>query len=81
MDKRNVTITLDEDVADWVRVEAAKHRMSVSRFLGEQLREQMETSPGRSAAKRRLFSRPPAPLKDSNPMPRREDIHDRPVFR
>lgn len=36
---RNVTITLDEEVARWVRIEAAKRETSVSRLVGEMLRE------------------------------------------
>lgn len=32
---RNVTISLDEEVARWVRVAAAEHDLSVSRYVGE----------------------------------------------
>jgi hypothetical protein len=32
---KNVTILLDEPVADWARIEAAKRRTSVSRMVGE----------------------------------------------
>ena len=38
---RNVTITLDDAVADWSRVWAAKHQTSVSRMLGELPAEKM----------------------------------------
>jgi hypothetical protein len=38
---KNVTIVLEERVADWARIEAAKRRMSVSRMVGEMLAEKM----------------------------------------
>ena len=38
---RNVTIVLEEKVADWARVEAAKRRTSLSRMVGEMLAEMM----------------------------------------
>ena len=38
---KNVTITMDDAVAEWVRVEAAKRGSSVSRLLGEWLAEKM----------------------------------------
>jgi hypothetical protein len=39
---RNVTVTLEEEVAQWARIEAAKRDTSVSRLLGELLKERME---------------------------------------
>lgn len=38
---RNVTVTLEEDVARWARIEAARRDTSVSRLLGELLKEKM----------------------------------------
>jgi hypothetical protein len=38
---RNVTVTLEEDVAHWARIEAARRDTSVSRLLGELLKERM----------------------------------------
>ncbi|MBH9551350.1 CopG family transcriptional regulator [Inhella gelatinilytica] len=38
---RNVTVTMEDAVADWVRVEAARRNTSVSRWLGELLAEKM----------------------------------------
>ena len=40
---RNVTVTLEEDVAQWARIEAARRDTSVSRLLGELLKERMGT--------------------------------------
>ena len=38
---KNVTITMEDAVADWVRIEAAKRNSSVSRMLGEMVSEKM----------------------------------------
>ena len=38
---KNVTVTMDDTVAEWVRVEAAKRGSSVSRLLGEWMAEKM----------------------------------------
>jgi hypothetical protein len=38
---RNVTVTLEEDVAQWARIEAARRDTSVSRLLGALLKERM----------------------------------------
>ena len=38
---KNVTITLDEDVVYWARVRAAQDNTSVSRLVGELLRQKM----------------------------------------
>jgi hypothetical protein len=43
---RNVTVTLEEDVAQWARIEAARRDTSVSRLLGELLKERMSTQGG-----------------------------------
>jgi hypothetical protein len=46
---RNVTVTLEEDVAQWARIEAARRDTSVSRLLGALLKERMSVN-GSSAA-------------------------------
>jgi hypothetical protein len=38
---KNVTITMEDAVADWVRVLAAQRNISVSRFVGDMLGEEM----------------------------------------
>ena len=38
---RNITVTLEEDVAQWARIEAARKDTSVSRLLGTLLKKQM----------------------------------------
>ena len=46
---RNVTVTLEEDVALWARIEAARRDTSVSRLLGELLKERMSAQNGSAA--------------------------------
>jgi hypothetical protein len=38
---KNVTVTMDDRVADWARIEAARRNTSVSRLVGEMLAEKM----------------------------------------
>jgi hypothetical protein len=38
---RNITVTLEESVAEWARIEAARRDTSVSRLLGTMLKEHM----------------------------------------
>jgi hypothetical protein len=47
---RNVTVTLEEDVAQWARIEAARRDTSVSRLLGELLKERMGKHAGQGTA-------------------------------
>jgi hypothetical protein len=54
---RNVTVTLEEDVAQWARVEAARQDTSVSRLLGALLKQRMSAQNGSAAdAAERLAS-------------------------
>lgn len=38
---KNVTITMEDSVAEWARLEAARRNTSVSRLVGELLAEKM----------------------------------------
>jgi len=59
---KNVTVTLDEEVAHWARVQAAQRNTSVSRLLGELLRELMAQEQGYQRAMRDYLSRKPRVL-------------------
>jgi plasmid stability protein len=75
---RNVTITLDEDVARWARMRAAERETSVSRLVGEMLRDKMITEEGYRAAREQFFSiRPRRMRKPGRPLPTRDELHDR----
>jgi len=75
---KNVTITLEEDVARWARVWAAEHDTSVSRILGETLKEKMQNERSYGRAQTRYFSRAAQPLKQSaQKYPAREELYER----
>ena len=38
---KNVTVTMEDSVAEWARMEAARRNTSVSRLIGELLAEKM----------------------------------------
>ena len=73
---RNVTVTLEEDVARWARIEAARRDTSVSRLLGELLKERMTAQDGYERAKRRALGRKPF-LQSKGRYLTREEAHDR----
>jgi plasmid stability protein len=79
---RNVTITLDEDVARWARIRAAEEDTSLSRLVGELLREKMLAEESYQAEMKQYLSQPPRPLKKAKTRyPRREELYDRPGLR
>ena len=73
---RNVTLTLEETVARWARVEAARRDLSVSRFLASILEERMKESDQYESAMLRALARKPF-LKSDGQYPSREEVHDR----
>ena len=77
MKLRNVTITLEEDVARWARIRAAKENTSVSRLLGEVLKQLMQREDGYKTAMKDYLSGVSVPLKESGKYPRREELYDR----
>lgn len=73
---KNVTITLEEEVARWARIRAAELDTSVSRLVGQMLKEQMVADKGYDTARRRYLSRKAAAI-STGAYPRRDDLHDR----
>jgi len=79
---KNITLTLDEQVAAWARVQAAEQNMSLSRYLGEVLRDKMRHSREYEKAMREALAEKPLDLKGPwEPYPTREELYDRPVLR
>ncbi|MCX5495193.1 hypothetical protein OSH11_10790 [Kaistia dalseonensis] len=80
---KNVTITLDETVAQWARVEAAKAGMSLSRWIGMRLSRERDGALSAASADDWLDT-PLWPSADL-PLPKRaelyESFYDRPGFR
>ena len=73
---RNITITLEEELARWARVEAARSDTSVSRYLANILKERMKQNDEYNAAKRRALARKPF-LKSNGRYLTREEANDR----
>lgn len=78
---RNVTITLEEEVAKWARIWAARHETSVSRVVGDLLKKLMLEEEGYEAAKKKFLARQPLPLKKEGRYPSREELYDRSLLR
>jgi hypothetical protein len=73
---KNVTVSLDTDVARWARLEAARRDTSVSRLLGELLKQRMLEEDGYETAMRRSLARKPF-LKSDGRYLTREEVHER----
>jgi len=81
---KNITITLDDETAEWARVQAAQHGVSLSRFVGEVIRKQVPQAREYEQAMNRWLARREfdKPLTvPGEKLPTREEIYDRPVFR
>ena len=79
---KNVTITLDRETAAWTRVHAARRNLSVSRFVGEVLREHMREAREYDVAMKRYLTK--GAFKLTGPpqaYPKREELYDRPLLR
>jgi hypothetical protein len=51
---KNVTISMDEETLRWVRVEAAKAGLSVSRWIGREIEKLFELGVEKAAARERI---------------------------
>jgi hypothetical protein len=76
---KNITITLDAQAAAWARVQAAEHNMSLSRYVGEMLREKMRHSREYEQAMRAALAEKPLQLE--GPYLKRDELYDRSRFR
>jgi hypothetical protein len=74
---KNVTITVEEPVLEWVRVEAAKRNSSVSRLVGEMLAEKMRREDAYERAYQAWLNDDRTWRSDGKPYPKREELYDR----
>ncbi|MFZ0243463.1 MAG: DUF6364 family protein [Desulfobacterales bacterium] len=75
---KNVTITMDEEVARWARIMAADQNTSVSRLVGEMLREKMIEEQTYQIAMQKYLSQPARVLRaPGKKFPKREELYDR----
>ena len=79
---KNVTITLQEDLARWLRVKAAEDDRSVSKWLAELLEGMRLKEDAYETAMRRYLEMNPRKLDwPDGGKPTREELHDRPGLR
>jgi hypothetical protein len=81
---KNVTITLDDETAEWVRTAAAAQGISLSRFVGDVLHRELPQASDYEQAMNRWLSRRESDQPLSSPgekLPSREELYDRPVLR
>ncbi len=72
---KNVTVTMEDSVADWARMEAARRNTSVSRLVGEMLAEKMRREDAYERAMRDWLARDVTFTSDGTPYPKREDLY------
>jgi hypothetical protein len=79
---KKVTVLLDDETAAQARARAREHRMNLSRYLGEALRNELRAADDYEALYRAWRKRKPFPLQGPpQPYPNREELYDRPIFR
>ena len=80
---KNITITLPEDVARWLRVKAAENERSVSKWLAELLEDMQCQEDEYEVAMEQFLTRAREPRKIKwidGRKPTREELYDRLVF-
>ena len=75
--RRNMTITVDEDVARWARITAAHEDTSVAHLVGEMLRTRMREDDAYETAMREHLAQKASPLRRAGRYPRRDQLHER----
>lgn len=77
----NLTITADESTLRRLRIEAATRNLSVSRFVGELVKEKFAADDAYEQAMSDFFSRGPYiethPREDGRAWPSRDELYDR----
>jgi hypothetical protein len=74
---KNMTITVDEEVARWARRKAAKENTSVSKLVGQMLKEEMARIDDYWRAYEDWKSIPGFPAREGVKYLSREEIHER----
>lgn len=77
---KNVTVTMEESVAEWARMEAARRNTSVSRLVGELLAEKMRHDDAYERAMREALEFKSLGISEG-PYLTREEIYDRATWR
>ena len=79
---KNITITLPEETARWLRIKAAENERSVSKWLAELLEGIQHQEDEYEVAMKRYLARKPRTINWPNGRkPTREELYDRPSLR
>jgi hypothetical protein len=74
---KNITISVEENIARWARVKAAKRGVSLSKMISELLEKQMEQEQGYQRSMAEFLTREPEPIKkSSSAYPKREELYE-----
>lgn len=72
---KNVTVTMEDNVADWARMEAARRNTSVSRLVGELLAEKMRHDDAYERAMNEWLQQDVRHTSDGSPYLTREELY------
>jgi transposase len=72
---KNVTVTMEDNVAEWARLEAARRNTSVSRLVGELLADKMRHDDAYERAFRDWLQKKRTWKSDGSPYPKRVEIY------
>ncbi|MFT3819624.1 MAG: CopG family transcriptional regulator [Rubrivivax sp.] len=72
---KNVTVTMEDSVAEWARLEAARRNTSVSRLIGEMLAEKMRHDDAYERAMQDWLQRDVSYSSDGSAYPTREETY------
>ncbi len=74
---KKITVTLDDEVAHWARLQTAEGGISMSRLVEELLREKIREEENYRVAMKRFLSRKPEMLKKvGTSYPKREELYE-----
>lgn len=72
---KNVTVTMEDSVAEWARMEAARRNTSVSRLIGEMLAEKMRHDDAYERAMNEWLQRMPSYQSDGATRVKRDETY------
>ncbi len=75
---KRITISLDDDVARWLRIRAAENHISISHLVENLLKEKMREEEEYRLSMERFLTQKPRALKEAGACyPKREELYDR----
>jgi plasmid stability protein len=78
---KKITVSLDDQTAAGVRVEAVRDGKSLSRWIRDLLRQRLSESQEYDSAMQSYLARPPFGLQPGTCLPTRDEIYNRPLPR